>query len=250
MLSLLFWAMICAFVNFLMKTNPSGQTDLLQMVPKLGGREHVSAESSSGSRETKTQSLSSSQASKCADSWIIPLMTVLTEYSGSLFQLLPTALWSEQSAPLLANKPSLALFGPCHLSTGWLQALQFVFLCPIPHPSGSFSLLLPAWSFWSINLAMQISLLKSFRGSPKENGQPLRSNLWWTWPLQRQFCASQIHSLLWISYLHFPTCVLAHDTVLISDALLYTLVLSLKMENLEVISINLYLNPIGYNKVT
>lgn len=32
-----FWAMSCAFVNFLMRINPSGQTDLLQMVPG-GGR--------------------------------------------------------------------------------------------------------------------------------------------------------------------------------------------------------------------
>lgn len=35
--SLPFWAMSCAFVNFLMRINPSGQTDLLQMVPG-GGR--------------------------------------------------------------------------------------------------------------------------------------------------------------------------------------------------------------------
>lgn len=32
----------------------------------------------------KLDQLNSSQVSKCADSWIIPQMTILTEYSGAL----------------------------------------------------------------------------------------------------------------------------------------------------------------------
>ena len=69
------------FCELFNENKSSGQTDLLQMVSGEGEMSPLTPAVVPGRH--KHDQFSSGQVSKCADSWIIPQMTVLTEHSGS-----------------------------------------------------------------------------------------------------------------------------------------------------------------------
>ena len=94
--SLPFWAMTCALGNFLNENksfrlnwpSPDGSWKALVPPPAVVLGRH------------KHDQLSSNQASKCADSWRMPQMTVLTEYSGSQLAPSRSILLRTSSSPL------------------------------------------------------------------------------------------------------------------------------------------------------
>lgn len=115
-----FWVMVCASGIVLMKINPLGQSDLLQMVAGWEDMSRVIASTILGRYKQGCSGLS--QAHDNANSWTVKWQFWLTvqigqEHLPSSMLLHPLHLWSASS---------------CQLVTPWLWVRQLSFLHPVP----------------------------------------------------------------------------------------------------------------------